>query len=198
MLRSSQGFLNQSEELNEMLTVLLSKFVAQGWCVVFHDNLYVIGDDIDTTVERWRQVLETLNENNLKISADKTFCFPDELELLGWIKHGRSLLPDPHRHNALKTTPRPETTKQLRSYLGAYRTFQKCKPKIHEILGDLQQIVSNKKSSEKIEWTEDLDNCFKRSLKELDNLENLYLPSPDDHLLNPPTRHTVLNLYPYI
>ena len=43
---------------------LLSKLVAQGWCVVFHDNLYVIGDDIDTTVERWRQVLETLNENN--------------------------------------------------------------------------------------------------------------------------------------
>ena len=63
-LRSSQGFLNQSEELNEMLTVLLSEFVAQGWCVVFHDNLYVIGDDINTTIEPWRQVLETLNENN--------------------------------------------------------------------------------------------------------------------------------------
>ena len=109
-----------------MLTVLLSKFVAHGWCVAFHDNLYVIGDDIDTTIDRLKQVLENLNENNLKISADKTFCFPDELELLGWIKHGRSLLPDPHRHNALKITPRPETAKQLRSYLGAYRTFQKC------------------------------------------------------------------------
>ena len=149
MLRSSQGFLNQSEELNEMLTVLLSEFVAYVWCVVLHDNLYVIGDDIDTTIDRLKQVLENLNENNLTISADKTFCFPDELELLGWIKHGRSLLPDPHHHNALKITPRPETAKQLRSYLGAYRTFPKCKPKFNEILRDLQQIVSNKKSSEK-------------------------------------------------
>ena len=183
MLRLSQGFLNQSEELNEMLTVLLSEFVSKGWCIVFHDNLYVIGDEIDTTIERWKQVLETLNKNNLKLSEDKTFCFPDELELLGWIKQGRSLLPDPHRHNALKVTPRPETVKQLRSFLGAYRTFQKCKPKIHEILGDLQQIASNKKSSEKIEWTPELTSSFELSLKELDNLESLYLPSPDDQLI---------------
>ena len=72
-----------------MLTVLLSEFVAQGWCVVFHDNHYMIGDDDDKTIERWKKVLKTLNRNNLKLSADKTSCFPDKLELLGWIKQGR-------------------------------------------------------------------------------------------------------------
>ena len=37
--------------------------------------------------------------------------------------------------------------------------------------------------SEKIEWTPELTSSFELSLKELDNLESLYLPSPDDQLI---------------
>ena len=184
MLRSGQGFLNQSEELHNMMSDILSAFVAQGWCIIFHDNIYVIGSDVDTTIGRWEQVLRTLAENNLKISPEKTSCFPAELDLLGWIKRDRFLCPDPHRQNALLKSPLPSTTKQLRSYLGSYQTFYKCKPKIREILGPLQELASNKPSSRKIEWTKDLVDAFNNSKEELKHLDKLYIPSPDDQLVS--------------
>ena len=91
MLRSGQGFLNQSEELHNMVSDILNEFVADGWCIIFHDNIYVTGPDVDMTINRWEQVLAKLAENNLKISPEKTSCFPAELDLLGWIKKDRFL-----------------------------------------------------------------------------------------------------------
>ena len=184
MLRSGQGFLNQSEELHNMVSDILSVFVAEGWCIIFHDNIYVIGPDVDTTICRWEHVLEKLAENNLKLSPEKTSCFPAELDLLGWIKKGSFLHPNPHRQNALLKSPLPSTTKQLRSYLGSYQTFYKCKPRIREILGPLQELVSNKPSSKKIEWTENLKAAFDKSKQELQLLDELYIPCPDDQLVS--------------
>ena len=85
MLRSGQGFLNQSEELHNMVSDILQDYVQQDWCVIFHDNIYVLGQEVDLTTQRWELVLAKLAENNLKISPDKTSCFPTELDLLGWI-----------------------------------------------------------------------------------------------------------------
>jgi hypothetical protein len=42
MLRSCQGFLNQSEELHGMISNILHQFVQDEWCVIFHDNIYVM------------------------------------------------------------------------------------------------------------------------------------------------------------
>ena len=183
MLRSSQGFLNQSEELHGMVSNILHQFVQDGWCMIFHDNIYVTGPDVDSTINRWAKVLSELDNNNLKISPDKTFCFPAELELLGWIKKGRFLHPDPHRQNALLKADLPSTTKQLRSYLGSYQTFYKCKPKIREILGPLQELTSSGESSKKIVWTPELIDVFKKSKTELQKLDNLYVPDPNDQLV---------------
>ena len=160
MLRSGQGFLNQSEELHGMVSNILQQFTQAGWCIIFHDNIYVTGPDVDTTISRWSKVLCKLDKNNLKLSPDKTFCFPAELELLGWIKKGRFLHPDPHRQNSLLKAELPSTTKQLRSYLGSYQTFYKCKPRIREVLGPLQALTSNGGSSNKITWTSELIDVF--------------------------------------
>ena len=86
MLRSGQGFLNQSEELHNMVSDILQDYVQEDWCVIFHDNIYVIGPDIDSTTSRWAKVLQKLAENNLKLSPEKTSCFPSNLDLLGLIK----------------------------------------------------------------------------------------------------------------
>jgi len=42
-LRSTQGLINQSEGLEEMLSVVLQDCIMSGWCRILADNVYVMG-----------------------------------------------------------------------------------------------------------------------------------------------------------
>ena len=117
-LRSTQGLINQSEGLEELVSVVLKDCIMSGWCRVLADNIYVMGNNYEETVQRWRLVLELISNNNLKLSPKKTACFPDKLDLLGWSKEGKLLVPDPHRQNVISSSPLP------------YRTFFRFKKEI--------------------------------------------------------------------
>ena len=118
-LRSTQGFLNQSEGLEEMLSCVLQDCVSQGWCRVHADNLYILAHTMEEAIDHWQQVLDLMKKNNLKLSAKKTFCFSSKMDLLGWSKEGKFIIPDEHRQNCLEKADRPETVKELRSFLGS-------------------------------------------------------------------------------
>ena len=133
-LRSCQGLLNQSEELEQLVQVVLKEGVREGWARVHADNIYVVGNDIDETITNWQKTLQAMEDNNLKASAHKTQCFPDKLDLLGWSKEGKYLIPDPHRQNILLTAQLPNTVKELRSYLGSFNTFYKCKKNLNILM----------------------------------------------------------------
>ena len=133
-LRSTQGLINQSEGLEELVSVVLQDCIMSGWCTVLADNVYIMGHTQEEAVKRWQIVLELMAANNLKLSAKKTACFPTKLDLLGWTKQGKNLVPDPHRQNCLAKAALPITVKQLRSYLGGYRTFYRCKENMSFIL----------------------------------------------------------------
>ena len=182
-LRSTQGLINQSEGLEEMLSVVLQDCIMSGWCRLLADNVYVLGHSYKETVARWQIVLQLLASNNLKLSPNKTACFPPRLDLLGWTKEGKMLVPDPHRQNRLAKCPLPNTVEQLRSYLGGYCTFYRCKADMSMILRELELFVASKKSSEKLEWTKELMEKFEHSKTKIKDLDSIYLPKPDDQLV---------------
>ena len=182
-LRSTQGLINQSEGLEQMVSVILSDCIMDGYCMVLADNIYVMGHTMDETVKHWRYVLDLLSANNIKLSPKKTACFPERLDLLGWTKVGKHLIPDSHRQNVIANAPLPDSVRGLRSYLGAYRTFFRCKKDMSNILRDLEEFQANKKSSDKLIWTQELEEKFEISKREIKNLDKLYLPKPSDQLV---------------
>ena len=182
-LRSTQGLINQSEGLEQLVSVILQDCIMSGWCWVIADNLYVMGHNHDEAVKHWKIVLELLAANNIKLSPKKTACFPKKLDLLGWTKEGKFLVPDSHRQNVLVEAPLPVTVKNLRSYLGAYRTFFRCKKEMSGILKELEEFQAGKSSSEKLIWTEMLKEKFEMSKKKVSQLEKLYLPKQEDQLV---------------
>ena len=185
MLRSSQGFLNQSEGLESLVSSVLQEGIAEGWCRVHADNIYVLGHSQEETINRWQWVLERMDENNLKLSPKKTSCFPLKLDLLGWTKQGKYLVPDKHRQNCVAIAELPKTAKQLRSYIGSYRTFQKCKENTAFILKDLEEFLAanSPTSSTVLPWTNHLINQFEDSKQKIKVLDKLYLPKPEDRLV---------------
>ena len=182
-LRSTQGLINQSEGLEQLVSVILQDCVMAGWCRVLADNLYVMGHSYEETVNHWKLVLDLLLFNNIKLSPKKTACFPEKLDLLGWTKEGKYLIPDQHRQNVIANAPLPTTVKNLRSYLGAYRTFFRCKQNMSHILRELEEFQAGKKSSDKLLWNDQLKDKFEKSKHEIQTLDELYLPKPDDQLV---------------
>ena len=136
------------------------------------------------TVDRWERVLDRLEENNLKLSAKKTSCFPDSLDLLGWSKQGAFLVPDPHRQNTLLSARKPKTIKDLRSFLGTFHTFYKCHQKQNIILAPLTKLLANKPApGQKIVWTKELEDAFATAQASAKDLDQLYIPKQDDQLV---------------
>ena len=184
LLRSPQGLINQSEELELLVKVVLKEGVQAGYVKVHADNIYVLGHTEAETVDRWERVLLALEANNLKISPKKTACFPVELDLLGWSKVGKFLIPDSHRQNTLLTCAMPGTIKELRSYLGTYHTFYKCQKRHTLLLSPLTKILSNNPpANQKIQWTPEQTTAFNESQKAATDLDKLYTPKPSDQLV---------------
>ena len=148
-------------------------------------KIYVLGHTVEDTVERWKMVLDAMQKNNLKLSPKKTLCFPKKLDLLGWTKEGKFLVPDQHRQQCLSIAELPNTAKQLRSFIGGYRQFQKRQQNTAFILKDLEEFLSKHKlsSCQRLEWTDHLRKEFQISKDKIKQLDKLYLPKSYDQLV---------------
>ena len=140
MKRTSQGFLNSAEGLTELVGGALGHLAAQGKCVCHADNLWVGGDTVEEATDNWKEVLATLQQNNLKLNPAKTNIFHKQLNILGHIKEGRILKPDPHRQLAIANASLPKKVGDLRSYLGTYKTFKKYLSNMAINLGPMEDM----------------------------------------------------------
>ena len=121
MTRSGQGLLGQSEEFNLLLKKVLKEKLQEGICCQIIDDVYIGGQTQEEAAINYIRILHKLALANLKASAPKTFIFPEQADVLGWVwKQGGKLEPSPHRRNALANTKVDDIkkVKDMRSWLG--------------------------------------------------------------------------------
>ena len=184
--RSGQGLIGQSEELDELLSKILGKEMKEGKVLRIADDFYIGGRDPKEAADNYRDVLEKFQAGNIKISPSKTKVFLKSVDILGWKwSQGGYLSPSPHRVNALRNTKHTDikTVKDLRSYLGLYKTLLPASPNLTLLLNPFDLEVADRDSKETINWTRDLIASFQDSTSAVDNLQTLYLPHPEDQLL---------------
>ncbi len=108
--------------------------------LVFLDDLIVYSDSLEEHESRLISVLGRLREYGLKLSLDKCKFFQTEVRYLGHIVSREGVKTDPEKIRALKTWPRPQNLKELKSFLGFsgyYRRFIKDYSKIVKPLTNL-------------------------------------------------------------
>lgn len=94
--------------------------------LVFLDDIIVFSETLEEHEARLTHVLNRLRENGLKLSPGKCSFFQTSVRYLGHIVSRNGVETDPKKTEALKTWPRPQTLKELRSFLGFsgyYRRF---------------------------------------------------------------------------
>ena len=200
--RSGQGLLGQSEELDELLSKILSEELQKGMAARIADDLYIGGKTQEEAAKNYEQVISKLHKGNIKISPSKTKIFLQSVDILGWTwQQGGYISPSPHRRNALKNSKIEDikTVKDMRSWLGLYKTLLSSSKNLTLKLDPFDKLVADRDSKEPFVWDRQLEQQFKTAVDDVDNLQTLYLPHPDDQLMivvdaaktNPGLGHTL-------
>ena len=149
-------------------------------------DVYIGGKSPEDTVNNYEHILQKFQAANTKISAGKTKVFLTSVDVLGWQwKQGGFLSPSPHRVNALQNAKYEDikTVKDLRSYLGLYKTLLPASKNLALLLDPFDQAVADHDSKEIIDWNRTLISSFLQATQAVNDLQTLYLPHPSVTLL---------------
>ena len=183
--RSAQGLLGMSEEFTLLVRKIIKEELQAGKVVQLVDDFYVGGETQQEAASNYLAILHKFSLANLKVAASKTHIFPKQVDVLGWLWHeGGRLEPSPHRRNSLVNTRQEDIrkVKDMRSWLGLYKTLRRATPNISGLLDALEQAVAAKESKEDFQWTHELEMRFREAKSAVKDMHTLYLPSPDDQL----------------
>lgn len=92
--------------------------------LVFLNDLIVFSDTLEEHEARLIHMLSRLEEYGLKLSPDKCKFFQASVRYLGHIVFSDEVKTDPEKVQALKTWPKPQNLKELRSFLGFSGYYQ--------------------------------------------------------------------------
>ena len=182
-LVAAQGMPGSSESLEEMLCTVLGEFVKEGWVAKIADDLSVGASTIEELLENWSKVMNALFINGLKLKADKTFIIPLCIQILGWDWHDGHISASKHKIAALIACEPPKTVTAMRSFIGAYKTFNRVVKQCTSHVSALEELISGRQKRDGIVWTDEALRIFNSAKKALENTPSICLPRPDDELM---------------
>ena len=180
--RCAMGMPGSETALEEIMCRVLGDCLQEGIVAKLADDLYCGADTPEQLLSNWTRVLAALKENGLSLSASKTVICPRSTTILGWIWSDGSLSASPHKISALSSCRRPETVRELRAFIGAYKILGRVLHNSSHIIAPLDDAVSGKVSSEKLIWTDNLEEHFATAQKSLTSCKSIVLPRPSDIL----------------
>lgn len=93
--------------------------------LVYLDDIIIFSDSLQEHMKHLNVVFKRLKTHQLKIQLDKTEFFKKELLFLGHIVSEKGIQPNPEKVKAIKDFPVPQTTKQIKQFLGLAGYYRK-------------------------------------------------------------------------
>ena len=181
---SAQGMPGSSETLEEMMCTVLGQMVRDGQAAKIADDLYVgSSHSVDDLRNNWRTALVAMRQCGLKLKSSKTHIAPSETQILGWDWKGGQISACSHKITPLATCDHPKTATAMRSFIGAFKVFNRVLRGCSHYLADLEASISNKQKSEKIVWTDSLTESFTKAQNALKSTSCITTPIASDQLV---------------
>ena len=181
--RCAMGMPGSETALEELMSRVLGDCLQDGIAAKLADDLYCGADSLEDLLENWRRVLHALHKCNLRLSPSRTVICPKSTTVLGWIWTQGSLSASPrHRIATLSSCPPPETVRDLRSFIGAYKFLSRVLPKCAHIIAPLEDAICDLQSADKVTWSVTLREQFNHAQKRLSMRASITLPRPTDQL----------------
>lgn len=139
--------------MNEVLSDYIDRF-----CVVYMDDILIFSRDEDEHYEHIEKVLSRLQEHKLYVSPSKCSFMQREVEFLGIIVNSYGLRVNPEKIDVIASWKKPESVRELRSFLGLVSFFRRFIQDFSKIARPLTDLT--RKQSSISGWDDKCDNSF--------------------------------------
>jgi hypothetical protein len=110
--------------------------------IVYLDDLLIFSQTLEEHEQKLERVLSRLEEYGLKLNPEKCHFVQPSVKCLGHVISARGVETDPDKIEAIKSWPRPQNVREMKSFLGFacyYRRFIQDYSKIAKPLTDLMK-----------------------------------------------------------
>ena len=128
-------------------------------CLVYLDDIIILGKNFDEHLSRLRTVLERLNQPGLTLKPSKFQRARNKVKYLGHLINRTGIRLDPAKCIAVKDSPIPKSNTDIRAFLGLASYYRRFIKDIAEIAKSLTELTKTKNNC-KFEWCEKTQNIF--------------------------------------
>lgn len=120
----------------------------------------IVNDDFDKHVDTLLKVFEILNSAGLTVNLEKCKFCKASLSFLGYVIDKDGLHSDPDKVSAICDFPRPQTTTEVKRFIGMASWYRKFIKNFSELINPLNELLKNRKKGQKIVWTSEANISF--------------------------------------
>ena len=131
-------------------------------CLVYIDDILVLGRTFPEHLQNLRRVFERLREAGLRLKPTKCHLVHQEVEYLGYVV-SQGVAADPRKVEAVQVFPVPRDLKSLRSFLGLASYYRRFIPNFSTVASRLYALT---RKNAAFDWAPSCQEAFE-SLKEL-------------------------------
>lgn len=131
-IRMPFGLKNAPSTFQRLMNSILREQINKT-CVVYMDDILVFSTSLEEHKNSLKSILEAIRKAKLKIQIDKCDFLKKETQFLGHLLTNKGIKPNPEKIKIIQNLQLPQTTKQIKSFLGMtgfYRKFIKDYAKI--------------------------------------------------------------------
>jgi len=162
------GMTNSPATFQSMMNDYFADMIAQGWVLIYIDDILIFSRDPKEHHERTVQVLKQLKDKDLFLKPEKCIFNAKEVEYLGFIVKPNVISMDPTKLAGIKDWILPKTVKGIRSFLGFGNFYQRFINRYSEITRPLNELT---KKTKIFEWSQECQIAF-------ENLKEKFLREP--------------------
>ena len=138
---------------------LLMNKVLKGlkFTMTYLDDIIIFSQDESQHLEHLEIVFSHLGEAGLKMKRSKCDFFKSEIHSLGHLISPEGISPLPNKLDSIKHMPAPNSTKEIKQFLGLTGYYRKFVPRFADISRPLKTLT---KKDAKFEWTSACQKSF--------------------------------------
>ena len=168
------GLTNLPATFQTMMNDIFREEIAQGWVVIYMDNILVFSNNQEEHTRHVNQILEKLEKHKLLLKPEKCLFDKKEIDFLGLIIGQNTIKMDPAKVEAIRNWPTPEKKRDIQQFLGFVNFYRWFVQSFAKIAKPLTKLTGN----QPWEWMRDQETAFKQLKEQI--AEEVVLRIPDE------------------
>ena len=146
-------------------------------CEVYLDDIIVFAETEDELLANLEKIFKRLEEYNIRLNPEKVKIGLRSVEYVGHVIDQDGLSFSKEKIGDVLATPKPQTHKQMKSFLGLCVQFKDHIDRFSDIVKPLHLMIPNYKkatANQRLVWTPETDACFSELLEKVNNCPKLF------------------------